>query len=281
MAKVASNKDEILKVAAELFAAQGFRATTMDTVITKAKIAKGTLYHHYPTKDRLILACLEQEKIGYFGALDKASAAGLPVSKLLEALLDHMLRQIRGIAHFNALAEYPDGRSSIHKASLGFSTELSSKLSSMLKQVSVNEPPKQAERILLFLSWAHTSQLHQTSPSTIKLQAIYWFVKLLETKNVSANNHEERAKLAMHMWIDRAEVIPHCGACGYKLSNNRCPGGNPVGPEGTIKYPNCVCKCGAGAKCLVHLTCSCPHGQLCSFHKKKPDVIKNFGLSFK
>jgi AcrR family transcriptional regulator len=48
----------ILEGAAELFSQQGIRAVGVDTIVARAGVAKATLYHHFPTKDDLIVEWL-------------------------------------------------------------------------------------------------------------------------------------------------------------------------------------------------------------------------------
>lgn len=51
----------ILKMARRLFVQQGFTATTMRQLATDAGVGKATIYHHFPDKQAIMLALLEQE----------------------------------------------------------------------------------------------------------------------------------------------------------------------------------------------------------------------------
>jgi len=64
-----SVKDRILQTALPLFAAQGFRATGIDRIIAVSGVAKASFYRHFPSKDDLILACLERWHVSHFAAL--------------------------------------------------------------------------------------------------------------------------------------------------------------------------------------------------------------------
>ena len=48
-------KQSIVRTAARLFAAQGYKATTMDTLADACAINKATLYYYYPSKADLLL----------------------------------------------------------------------------------------------------------------------------------------------------------------------------------------------------------------------------------
>ena len=55
-------RQRLLDTAYELFSTRGIRAVGIDEVIERAGVAKATLYNHFPTKDALILAFLEQRE---------------------------------------------------------------------------------------------------------------------------------------------------------------------------------------------------------------------------
>jgi AcrR family transcriptional regulator len=49
-------------VAYELFSRRGIRAVGVDTIVAEAGVAKMTFYRHFPSKDDLVLAFLEQRE---------------------------------------------------------------------------------------------------------------------------------------------------------------------------------------------------------------------------
>jgi AcrR family transcriptional regulator len=55
-------RERILESAYELFSARGVRDVGVDEVIESAGVAKATLYRHFPSKDSLVLAFLEQRE---------------------------------------------------------------------------------------------------------------------------------------------------------------------------------------------------------------------------
>jgi AcrR family transcriptional regulator len=50
-----SKKEQISRGALRAFAQNGYSETTMDTIAEEAKVAKGTLYYHFKTKEELFL----------------------------------------------------------------------------------------------------------------------------------------------------------------------------------------------------------------------------------
>ena len=54
----AGKRDQLIEAALELFQREGFHATGVDRILAEAGVAKMTLYHHFRSKDELILAAL-------------------------------------------------------------------------------------------------------------------------------------------------------------------------------------------------------------------------------
>ena len=50
----------VLDAALYLFAHQGYRATTMRQIADRAKVSTGNCYHHFPDKDAIFLALIEE-----------------------------------------------------------------------------------------------------------------------------------------------------------------------------------------------------------------------------
>src|ERR1700752_523171 len=53
-------RDHLLATAFRLFYRDGYHAVGIDTILAEAKLAKVTLYHHFASKEELIVAVLEQ-----------------------------------------------------------------------------------------------------------------------------------------------------------------------------------------------------------------------------
>jgi AcrR family transcriptional regulator len=55
-------RERILKAAYELFAQHGIGAVGVDTIVARSGVAKMTLYRHFESKERLVLAFLERRE---------------------------------------------------------------------------------------------------------------------------------------------------------------------------------------------------------------------------
>ena len=54
-----SKRDEIVKVSVNLFRKKGYDATSIDEIIKKAGIGKGTFYQHFKNKELLFFECTD------------------------------------------------------------------------------------------------------------------------------------------------------------------------------------------------------------------------------
>ena len=66
-----ARREHLLKVALELWNENTFSSFTMNQVATRAKLAKGTTYLYFQTKEELLLALLTQELEDWFKSLNQ------------------------------------------------------------------------------------------------------------------------------------------------------------------------------------------------------------------
>ncbi|NSL85938.1 TetR/AcrR family transcriptional regulator [Chitinophaga solisilvae] len=86
-------RDRILQVAADLFYRQGYNQTGINQIIAEADIAIGSLYNHFPSKNDLLMAYLEQEDTTWFEQFEQFSRqAGTPREKILR-FIDFRIEQ--------------------------------------------------------------------------------------------------------------------------------------------------------------------------------------------
>lgn len=127
MSKTASQTDpgasaarrRLLDTATRLFYAEGIRAVGIDRIIAEAGVAKATFYNHFPSKDDLVLAYIEeQDRLGReaVSALPKQ-----PPRDMIAAILGRISAAVtigdwRGCPFLNAAAEYPNPKSPVRQA---------------------------------------------------------------------------------------------------------------------------------------------------------------------
>jgi AcrR family transcriptional regulator len=109
----------VLATATDLFYAEGIHAIGIDRIIAEAGVAKATFYHHFPAKDELVRAYVEEQSrlvqariapLGQRSAREKLLA-------IFDLIADTAERPAyRGCPFINAAAEYPDPASRVRQA---------------------------------------------------------------------------------------------------------------------------------------------------------------------
>lgn len=89
--KFPGRKLEIIEVSKKLFLSKGYDATSIAMILTELGIAKGTLYHHFPSKDDILLAVItdtiDKEKEKTLKLIESIEFDGLdPLQKLLSLI---------------------------------------------------------------------------------------------------------------------------------------------------------------------------------------------------
>lgn len=109
----------LLDTATRLFYAEGIHAVGIDRIIAEAGVAKATFYNHFPSKDDLVLAYVEEQD-----RLGRAAVAALPKQpprKMIAAIMGRISEaavagDYRGCPFLNAAAEYPDPAGPVRRA---------------------------------------------------------------------------------------------------------------------------------------------------------------------
>lgn len=77
-------RQHIVTTASELFYVQGYNVTGVNEIISKANIAKATLYHHFRSKEDLCIAYLQHKHEGFMEELQSFIGEGKsPKDRLL------------------------------------------------------------------------------------------------------------------------------------------------------------------------------------------------------
>ena len=84
----ASRREELLAIAARLFAEKGFKNTTVRDIADAAGILSGSLYHHFDSKESMVDEILRSFQEDLFGQYDEILASGAdPLAQLEQAVL--------------------------------------------------------------------------------------------------------------------------------------------------------------------------------------------------
>jgi TetR/AcrR family transcriptional regulator, cholesterol catabolism regulator len=104
MSAAPERREELLATAAEVFAAQGYRATTVRRIADAAGMLAGSLYYHFDSKESMIDEILSTFLDDLWARYDAVLASGLGPRQTIEALVTESFREID--RHHSAVAIY-------------------------------------------------------------------------------------------------------------------------------------------------------------------------------
>ncbi|OIQ81415.1 HTH-type transcriptional regulator YjdC [mine drainage metagenome] len=147
-------REHILGVAAELFSSRGINATSVDTIVAEAGIAKVTLYKYFKSKEQLILEYLRQydEKLWQKLSLRTTAQGAEPkesVLTLVNAVLEWIADpEFKGFAFVKASVEFPQLENPVHRTSVEFAQTLRNTIAGVATEAGI----RNAETLALQLS---------------------------------------------------------------------------------------------------------------------------------
>ena len=156
-------RDHLIATAFRLFYRDGYHAVGIDTILAEANLAKMTLYHHFASKEELIVAVLEQRS----ALINEKVQTGLneagpsPRKRLLayfaryEAFFSS--KEFKGCPFIRAVAEYPEIHSPVHQAVTRRKQKDIATLEELLSGFGVAEPEPLARQIALLIEGALVS----------------------------------------------------------------------------------------------------------------------------
>ncbi|MET0557414.1 MAG: TetR/AcrR family transcriptional regulator [Solirubrobacterales bacterium] len=103
-------QNELLQIAADLFAERGYNATTVRDIAEEAGILSGSLYHHFDSKESMIDAILsgfiEETRDRYEAVVDEAKGPTETFEGLVRASLDTMVESRSAIVIYQNEAPF-------------------------------------------------------------------------------------------------------------------------------------------------------------------------------
>jgi AcrR family transcriptional regulator len=90
--------NDVTNAAVAEFVEKGYEGASMESIAKRAKLTKGGLYHHFKSKDEILLATNEQFMIPVYRMLEEAEAAASPTVGLggfFRAYLNHWSQRPR------------------------------------------------------------------------------------------------------------------------------------------------------------------------------------------
>jgi AcrR family transcriptional regulator len=155
-----SARDRLIDAAIDLFNRHGFHATGVDRIVAVAKVAKKTLYAHFPSKEDLILAALARKGEAFTARFVAAVRAGsddprarlLSLFELAKSWFDDP--DFYGCLFVNASVEYADRGHPINSCARTFKTVMHAFVREQAIAGGAADPERLADQITLLFEGA-------------------------------------------------------------------------------------------------------------------------------
>ena len=153
-APLSGARQRILDNAYELFSRRGIRAVGVEEVISRANVAKATLYRHFPSKDDLVLAFLEEREVRWTrqfveaGARERGATAEERLLAIFDVFHDWFQREdYEGCSFINVLLETGDREHPVGDASARYLANIRTIVRELAEDAGLHDPEE------LALSW--------------------------------------------------------------------------------------------------------------------------------
>jgi AcrR family transcriptional regulator len=171
-------RERILDAAARRYYSDGIRAVSADKLIADAGVSKVTFYRHFPTKDALVAAYLEQQSARekQLVTAKRAEHAGDP-SAVLRWYADSVGRLscsagFRGCPFINAAAELSDRDHPGRRVVAEHRTWLTSQAAELLTELEVSDPGPKAEQLMMLRDGAMIAGYLGSTPEAVAASLI-------------------------------------------------------------------------------------------------------------
>ncbi len=189
-------RQRILDTTRELFYQEGIHAVGIDTIIERSGVAKATLYHHFPSKEALIEAYLQERDHFFWTWFEQAISAEQEAKGKLLAFFDAVLIKVtapgyRGCSFLNCAAEFPHATSAGHYLPRATKHELRQRLLHLCQQLPATQPAMLADQLFLLAegSFASTPLFDTPTPALYVKEAASLLIeahrKMLPTTTIS------------------------------------------------------------------------------------------------
>ena len=150
---------QLIDTALDLFDRHGFHAVGIDKILSAAGLAKMTLYHHFESKEALIVAALEKRDAGFrenFAAAIADAAEGRAMLFAMFDALEAWTRDpaFRGSLFDKAAAEYAEKDHPVKKAVLSHKAWLFGEVRRAAAATGAADPVKLAAELFLLMEGA-------------------------------------------------------------------------------------------------------------------------------
>jgi AcrR family transcriptional regulator len=164
MAKtVHSARQRVLETAAALFFREGFRAVGVDTIVAESGVGKMTLYRHFPSKDDLIVAYLQDSNEKFWAWFDEATAMPAGGTRGAREQLLGFFRALEKLAaqptcygcpFLNTAVDFPEREHPGHQVALAHKQAVRARFRDLARQAGARSPAALADQLFLLMDGA-------------------------------------------------------------------------------------------------------------------------------
>jgi AcrR family transcriptional regulator len=180
----AKTRQRLLAAARELFYGDGISATGVSAVAERAGVTKMTLYAHFPSKDDLVAAYLEDSDRRWWEFLEENLSDYWDSRDRLMAVCDayreyFTVREMRGCAFVNCAAEFPDPDHPARRVIRRHKAGVRERLRDLAAEAGAEDPATLAERLFVVLEGAYVTGALQGETGVLDRSRAF-FVELVE-----------------------------------------------------------------------------------------------------
>jgi AcrR family transcriptional regulator len=163
-------KGKLFPTAARLFFQRGYRAVGVDTIAAESGIGKMTLYRHYPSKDDLIVAFLQETDREFWEYFEQNTQAHPTAREKLLAFFQALQEYVTspncfGCAFINIASEYPETDYLGHRIALEHKQNVCARFSQLARQAGARQPEALANTLLLLMDGAYiAARMYGSAP---------------------------------------------------------------------------------------------------------------------
>lgn len=165
-------KQQIITTAGDLFYTKGYQTTGVNEIISKANIAKATLYHHFKSKEDICIAYLETKHSLFIASLTSIIDSENTTKSKLLGVFEYLRNVFReedfgGCWAIKMLGEIPQNDKKIKSIVLNQKKELLIYLNSLVQNSVKNASKAEIEQLsnsiyLLYETAITESYLHKS-----------------------------------------------------------------------------------------------------------------------
>jgi AcrR family transcriptional regulator len=182
----ASARERLLAAASQLFSESGIQATGVDAIIAAAGVAKATFYRHFPSKDHLVVAWLDDSRTNWLVDVRRAAEErATSPAEVIPLLYDEAAQWFeadgfRGCPYLNASVELTDPAHPALPVIRGYLDFVSQQLGEVAAAADLPEPEAAGRELEVLMSGAISQALAYRSVAPFET-ARTAAMRLLET----------------------------------------------------------------------------------------------------